>query len=94
MTNSCRICALFKIMFKFSPETPPDSGMRANNSLTSSRKAGHVVPIPFLNLEIRVVTIVAAQSLQLGMVCVTFEENVRKCKVRIREFVVTSEWED
>ena len=38
------------------------------NSPISSRKAGHVVPIPFLVLGIRVVTIVAAQSLQLGMV--------------------------
>ena len=94
MTNSCRICALVKIMLKFYPETPPDSGIRAKNSLITSRKAGHVVPIPFLNLGIRVVTIVAAQSLQLGMVCATFEENVRKSKVRIREFVVTSEWED
>ena len=24
----------------------------------------------------------------------TFDQNVRKCKVRIRNFIVTSEWED
>ena len=53
---------------QFSPENPPDSGIRANNSPVSSRKAGHVVPIPFLVLGIRVVAIVPAQSLQLGMV--------------------------
>ena len=53
---------------QFSRETPPNSGIRANNSLISSRKAGHVVPIPFLVLGIHVLTMVAAQSLQLGMV--------------------------
>ena len=51
-----------------SPETPPDSGIRATNSLISSQKSGNVVPIPFLVLGIRVVTIAAAQSFQLGMV--------------------------
>ena len=53
---------------QFSRETPPNSGIRANKSLISSRKAGHVVPIPFLVLGIRVLTIVAGQSLQFGMV--------------------------
>ena len=50
------------------PETPPDSGIRENNDLVSFRKAGHAVPKPLLILGIRLVTIVAAQSLQLGMV--------------------------
>ena len=50
---------------QFSPETPPDSGIRANNALVSSRKAGHVVSIPFLILGIRVVTFVAAQLLHI-----------------------------
>ena len=52
------------------PETPPDSGIRGNNVLISFRKAGNAVPTPFLILGIRVETIVAAQSLQLGTVFV------------------------
>ena len=55
-------------MFKFSPETPPDSGIRRNNVLIFFRKAGNAVLTPFLFLGILVVTILAAQSLQLRMV--------------------------
>ena len=49
-------------------ETPPDSGIRGNNVLSCFRKVGQAVPTPLLFLGIRFVTIVAAQSLQLGMV--------------------------
>ena len=52
----------------FPPESPPDSGIRGNNVHISFSKAGHAVPTPFLVLGIRDVTIVAAQTLQLGMV--------------------------
>ena len=55
------------------PETPPDSGFRANNVLNSFRKAEHVVPIPFLVQLNCSVTIVAAQSLQLGAVSDNFQ---------------------
>ena len=54
------------------PETPPDSGIRINNTLISFRKAGHVVPTPLLVLVNCSVTIVAAQSLQLGLVSDNF----------------------
>ena len=50
------------------PETPPDSEIRGNSTPISFQKAGHAVPRPFLFLVFYVVTIVAAQSLQLGMV--------------------------
>ena len=43
-----------------------------NNVLISSGKAGHVVPTPFLVLVDCSVTIVAAQSLQLGVVSDNF----------------------
>ena len=59
-------------MIKYSlsspPETPPDSGIWGNNVLISFRKAVHVVPTPFLVRVNCSVTIVAAQSLQLGEV--------------------------
>ena len=56
--------------FRANVTTPPDSGIRENNVLISFRMTGHAVPTPFLVLRIRVVMIVAAQSLQLGMVFV------------------------
>ena len=59
-------------MFKLLPEALPDSGTRRNNALISSRKAGDVVPTPFLVLVSCFLTIVAAQSLQLGVVADNF----------------------
>ena len=50
------------------PENPPDSGIRGNCTPISFRKAGHAVRTPFPSLGFYVVTIVAAQSLQLGVV--------------------------
>ena len=52
---------------QFSAETPPDSGIRANNAFVYSRRLDTSSEY-FLILGIRVVKIVAAQSLQLGMV--------------------------
>ena len=59
---------LIKYSLSSPPETPPDSGIWGNNALISFRKAGHVVPTPFLVRVNCSVTIVAAQSLQLGEV--------------------------
>ena len=50
-----------------------DSGIRRKNDLVSFRKAGHVVPTPFLVLVNCSVTIVAAQPIQLGMVSDNFK---------------------
>ena len=57
MTRSYKF---IKTELQFPPENPPDSGILANNSHISSRKTGHVDPIPFLILGIPVVTIVAS----------------------------------
>ena len=50
------------------PETPPDSGIRGNSTPISFRKVRHAVTTPLLFLGFNVVAIVAAQSLQLGIV--------------------------
>ena len=48
---------------QFFSETHPDSGIRANNSQISSRKAGHVIPIPLLVLGNPVVFITTRNGL-------------------------------
>ena len=65
--------SLYIYQFEFWARDPLDSGIRENNVLIDLRKAGHAVPTPFLVRVNCSVTIVAAQSLQLGAVFDNFQ---------------------
>ena len=67
---------LLKFMYNtlsLASEIPPDSGIRENSTDIFLRKAGHVVPTPFLVRVNCSVTIIAAQSLQLRAVSDNFQ---------------------